>query len=286
MRKRKKVLIVVGLALAAILVLLLWPGEPEPRYQGRTLSEWLGRYRQGGNQRPEAFEALRNMGTNALPTLLRWISYDPAQFRETVVTLARKLPGSLGLSAPERRAADAERAFGILGREALPAAPELARLAETSRGRRRPVTCVRALGSLGPGALPAMISILTNTSGMARYYVIAYIPTAGTNAWRAVPALIECLKDPAVAIQAAGALGRLPGRPTNAVPALTAMLQNPTPNYSAAAAFALAAVGPSARSAVPELLTMLNSSSPEASSAASVALRQIAPEVLTNAAPQ
>jgi len=58
--------------------------EPEPMYKGRTLSAWLRRYSQTSD-RPDdnaaAADAVRHIGTNAIPYLLQWMDWRaPASF--------------------------------------------------------------------------------------------------------------------------------------------------------------------------------------------------------------
>src|SRR5438045_3525167 len=69
---KRKALIVSAAALivAAIAAVAFWPGEKEPEYHGKKLSEWLALERE---QPRESAEAVRAIGTNAIPFLLRWI---------------------------------------------------------------------------------------------------------------------------------------------------------------------------------------------------------------------
>ena len=77
----------------------------EPSYGGRILSEWLADVRccsgvtlVGAPDPPK--DAVRAMGTNAIPTLLKWISYERSAPKPT---LLRRVP----LSSQEER--DGER---------------------------------------------------------------------------------------------------------------------------------------------------------------------------------
>src|SRR5882762_8557061 len=72
MRKRRVLFLCLSVAL--LLTVVVWAlsreGDREPTYDGRTLSEWaslpLGREN-------EASEAIRHMGTNTFPTILKWL---------------------------------------------------------------------------------------------------------------------------------------------------------------------------------------------------------------------
>src|SRR4051812_12829515 len=70
--KRRVVRIVLTGVVVVAAVVLLWPrGEREPEYQGKKLSEWIG---DEGN--PRQADAVRHIGTNALPFLIGWIRYE------------------------------------------------------------------------------------------------------------------------------------------------------------------------------------------------------------------
>jgi len=59
--------------------LLLWPAEPS--YKGRRLNEWIRSYGDGKAEfkRSEIDEAVRAMGTDAIPFLVRWLQYEPLE---------------------------------------------------------------------------------------------------------------------------------------------------------------------------------------------------------------
>jgi len=80
-----------------------------------------------------------------------------------------------------------------------------------------------------------------------------------TNASWAVPVLIGCLDDPAVAPSVAAMLGNLRLEPALAVPALARCLQQDHPMTPAIAARALANFGTNASAAVPDLVKALGS---------------------------
>ena len=84
MRRRRILLLLAGCALVAFVLILLWPCEREPSYQGKSLSEWLFLYvAQNGQDTPQAASAtvaVQGIGTNALPFLLEWLEYEPSVF--------------------------------------------------------------------------------------------------------------------------------------------------------------------------------------------------------------
>ena len=80
--KRHRIL-VIGFLLAGGLGLLVWraSGRREPVFEGRTLTSWLDHHVASSAARPpydspgwqKADQALRRIGTNAIPTLLQMI---------------------------------------------------------------------------------------------------------------------------------------------------------------------------------------------------------------------
>jgi hypothetical protein len=142
-------IIIFGSLAAVILVLLVWPREREPQYNGVTLGNWLARY--GGTNQADsvvAVDAIRHIGTNALPFLIRWIQYEPG-WKDS---LGRKILGwpvignrrdvqKLIWNMTKYRANNAVDGFKILGSQANPALPELQRMADNPKA---PYTALRA----------------------------------------------------------------------------------------------------------------------------------------------
>jgi hypothetical protein len=154
--KRKRLLITVsGCIVAVILGVLLWPREREPEYKGVPLSTWLDRWSLGGQVKfTEAQEAIRQMGTNVLPTLTRWIQFEQPGWRVKLSQLSSKLPSFLTdnrtvqlliVGKAEYHAAMAEFWFYALGSDAQPAVAELQRLANNAG---KPETQARAMRCL------------------------------------------------------------------------------------------------------------------------------------------
>lgn len=149
--KRRPVLIIASACLVAfILALVLWPREREPEYNGATLSTWLLRCALSGNQAESApaVDAIRHMGTNALPFLVRWIQYEPG-WRDSLgrkmwtwpVIRSRHDIQRLIWNMTQYRANAAVYGFQVLGSTANPAVPELQRLAYNGDA---PETALRA----------------------------------------------------------------------------------------------------------------------------------------------
>jgi hypothetical protein len=141
MRKTRITALVVA-TLGALLWMLSSPGEREPVYQGKTLTWWLSDFWPGRNPTPEKMEqdklAVRQIGTNALPILLQWISARDAPLKQKMVAWIYRHP-----LAPFRRESSTDKnmlavsGFSILGKsQAAPAVPVLVEIVRTGGGEK------------------------------------------------------------------------------------------------------------------------------------------------------
>jgi hypothetical protein len=209
MRKRTKVLSLVAILAIAALLFATLRKDQEPRYNGRPLSRWVEVYSDLSTTRDaaelvEAEQAIRAIGTNGLPFLLKWIQKEPPSWQRAA---RRYLPGRLSGNAAARflidgpdydRASGAPVAFGFLGTNAAPAIPELAALMTGSTNRTVVGWAIAALGGLGAPALPHLAAALSNTNQIGRDYIPNYIlmmaGVAGTNT--CLSPLKAALQDP------------------------------------------------------------------------------------------
>src|SRR5262249_3972722 len=120
-------------------------------------------------------EAVKHIGPAALPMLLKWLSTDPMLGSSRYVKIRNALPRSFQSLAvmswldkramaeemrAEFRAAAAERALIVLGKEAQPAVPELLRLLQVRQGRFSGYNIFRVvpvLSGLGKHAMPEVL---------------------------------------------------------------------------------------------------------------------------------
>jgi HEAT repeat protein len=201
--------------------------QHEPTYQGRTLSDWTRDLDPHTavmvGHEPPAWIAIGHMGTNAIPTLLTWMSEpDPPE----------PLKSHLAPCFTPSRSQRAEFAFRILGGAARPAIPKLTHLARKSSDPKRAERCTDSLASIGPEAIPSLLSLATNGPRMTRWYAIAALEYFGNDrrvTIPAVPVLIKCMGDRKddVAGKAAGVLSRCCS-PDIVLPALTNALRSPS----------------------------------------------------------
>src|SRR5436190_15040015 len=155
-RGRRILLMVAGCAIVLVAV-LVWPGEREPEYQGKKLSEWLGSYPPNVDTMREytaAKAAVRQIGTNALPCLLRWVRCTQPRWKYKAYPTFHRLPAAMRIHLIERLISPynwdqpsslACRGFEMLGSQASPTLPELTRLANDAR---RPDVAKNAMAAL------------------------------------------------------------------------------------------------------------------------------------------
>jgi len=271
------------LAALGICIVIVWPREP--RSHGRSLSTWLAALDDGEGdlaivwdektppaltrQQLEAAEAIRQMGTNALPALLRML-----QTRESaLVSIKQRLRWWLIQSGkarpmfqPDWHTASARTrhlaALGIaaLGPDAKPPASLIVPLF------RRPEYCKEAglvLASLGQQGLQPLQSAITNKlaiwQGCVAIWALGHFPTNGQ---AIVPDLLQGLasKRPGFRTTCAWALTRIQTDPEVAVQALTNYVNEEGMRYLCLKA--LGNYGTRATSAVPFLIDMLHSQKP------------------------
>jgi hypothetical protein len=160
--KKLRVKLVVLVAVLAAGALTIHYSTREPSADGRTLSEWLDLWinHQTGPVATDVTNAVRKIGVKGIPALLdRLEARDPA-WR---VWLEEKWPASFRKSrwphSPDAENIKAEVGFAILGPQAAPAIPELAKmLLDTNRTDR----CAEARGRIGSAAIPVLRAALTN----------------------------------------------------------------------------------------------------------------------------
>ena len=155
--------IVAALLVIAMIPLLIGSRVPDPRYQNKPLSAWL-KDLGGGNRarQTRAEDAIKNIGTNALPMLLKELrAQDPLGWQLWYRIWPRKT-----YTVAADRCIAADRALQVLGPEAEAALPALLQIAADPQcGDDRPR---RALAAIGPRAVAPMISALTNSNERVR----------------------------------------------------------------------------------------------------------------------
>ena len=159
----KRLRIIIGLLLASVLGLLVWqaPGPREPVFEGRTLTSWLDHHVATSAASPpynspgwkKADEALRSIGTNAIPTLLEMIrAKDPPPVLLKLLETARRHGWTrINYQYAFSRHEEAEYAFQVLETNAASAVPELIRIYEEDVSPSSQRCATLALGHIGRG---------------------------------------------------------------------------------------------------------------------------------------
>lgn len=240
----KRIGIVTGLLLAGVVGSLLWraSGPREPVLEGRLLTSWLDHHVPSSAASPpygspgwkKADEAIRHIGTNAIPTLLKMMR--AKEWPPLVIKLMDRVR-RFGFPVKQYRYAtarheEAEYAFEMLGTNAVGAVPELIRIYQQDISASSQRCAALALGHIGRGAqlaLPALIQRFTHTNSDTRFYAVSAVMSIGGETGVVVPALTGALKDPNVNVRwnALSGLSRFGGRARPAVPEILKMLDDP-----------------------------------------------------------
>ncbi len=323
MNRRRRLLLLAVCASAATLaaaVLWLWPREPV--YEGKTLSEWLmvnavtPTGARNSEAEAKATEAVRQIGTNALPLLLKWLDYQRPAWKDKLQRQLFKLPAGLQsrlfrirfiqnrLFWPDRRPGAAIHGFRMLGEAASPAIPELTRRLNARRPD-APANEVSALLNIGDSGLPPLLAWLCDpkhqraqrpprgaflpyplAKGQDRAFLAQALGMRTWNAKQTIPALTQCLgdRDSDVASAALWSLFNLRSavRSEDLVSAVAKGLDHADARVRASAARVLKFCGASAQGAVPALERALRDPDTNARSEAKDALAVIAPEGLAS----
>ncbi len=240
MRKKRYLLSVVLVALIGGLACMVFrqSESAEPMYEGKPLTYWFRNYYLTAGHywwQGKMYNAVRDTGTNAIPTLLRLLQAkdSPLKLRlskamESITLIHHQQYWTAG----SRNMAGA-KGFQILHDSGAGAVPDLLRILDLHVSSDSENCTIEALGHIGPGAEAAVKSLLQRVTG--------------TN-WFLSNSAME-------------ALGKIHSHPELVVPVLIAKLRAGDKyaiEYSMpTAADALAGFGENARTAVPALLAIL-----------------------------
>jgi hypothetical protein len=238
-KKGKKAIVVVFLLLAGLVVgyWIYTPGEPS--YQGRSASVWLDDL--GSAKRDKARAALKAMGTNAVPAIVRKLKESESPWRNKYRDSFHKFPHWLAKILPKPTKAEfgwfeGANAFKAIGPSVEP------RLVKLLKGESPSVRSAAAFGLHElrlsgadiKDAISGLIGALNDQSPMVRFFSAEALGYAGPEAEPAIPALILLLNDPKSAVRidddirptASKALGEIGPKAKAALPALRNLLTN------------------------------------------------------------
>jgi len=256
---RKRVQVALTFLLVATAGVIVWQGlgEREPVYQGKPLNIWLQLYITHGSiidvrPHPEADEAVRQIGTNAIPSLLHMLRARDSKLKLALMRSSGKYRfiGIPVLPAyfPTRQAA---AAFHALGANASNAVPILIQTYREKIGSDSQCGCAEALGWIGPaasGAIPDLVSATTNSNYTLRWVAIEALGHIRAEPALVVPVLTKSLLDSnfRVRLRAVNSLAEFGSEAKPAVPVLTQSLEDPNPIMSTDVSNALKKIDPDA----------------------------------------
>ncbi len=256
----------------AVVLLLLgligWAGRAcfalrEPEYQGQKLTAWLRLVELStGSPRPEtetAIQAVRAIGTNAVPTLLRMLAAEDPSWRvRTVNWFQEALNINLRGTLASTDRARAFLGFQILGRAGSPAIPELAARLTNAPPAVADFAFLALTEINDAAAVPVLLGALTNANPILHLAAATALGQLRGLARDAVPALEERLQstDATLRIAAIRAIGQIGTGSDRTVATLIQSLSDTNTRVRAATAMALAAFGTRAEAALPWLQTL------------------------------
>ena len=260
------------LGILPLLVNAVW--HPfEPRCQGKRLSAWAKdilnwelwedsdaqQWREAQVKRDEAFEAIRHIGTKALPLALKYCRAKDSALKEKLKDWAnRQKVFEVHLLDDTDYQRMGVKIFEALGPVAKPAIPSLIKLfQEKDEGVFGAAGA--ALHAIGPAVVPPLIAALTNANERVRLGAAMTLGAFEAQARTAVPALIRSLGDdnPQVRATAAWSLGQINQDSDLVVPALLPCLKDKDRGVRDCAAMALGHIGKQPEAVVPALLARI-----------------------------
>ncbi|MEW6304011.1 MAG: HEAT repeat domain-containing protein [Verrucomicrobiota bacterium] len=179
-------------------------GPPNPVYQGMRLSEWLLGIEpmDAARSKPGAEQAVRAIGTNAIPYLLTELKPDEtvlqAMVRNEVTDLLRNRP-FLHIApplSPDQRIRGAYGGFRALGADALPAVMNLLRAKDKPHLRVHALNILFLMGPEVPDSSHALLDALKDDDARIRSSAAMWLATFGKPDKEVIAALQQAASDP------------------------------------------------------------------------------------------
>jgi HEAT repeat protein len=291
-KKRGILLGVLFVGLAGGLIWML-SRLTEPAYQGKRLSAWLSEYSANGGpgKNNQADVAFREMGTKAIPWLLRIIRSDDPPFQRMTSELNRMQ--SL-VHFPVREASKlrwaATFALYAMGTNAESALPALTNLLFRSNAANYLLLLNSAisLAGMGTAGLPPLLAALTNQNSSIRAAAAEALRWERSDLNLVIPALVARLNqendhEMHVHLRILDTLGQLHAEPGLAVPALMTDFPGDDPRRRREILMSLGQFGAKASAAVPMILEALSDSDASVRKHAALALKRIDPAAAAKA---
>lgn len=269
-----------GIALFLVVLLVICSNVVRPRepsYGGKPLSFWLTQYfhnklsytgdTERATLREEAKNAIKAMGTNSIPTLLKMIRTSDFRitnylYNQLLKSPFRKILFSIHYRPAEYYNQNGAIGFEVLGEEAKVAVPDLTRIFEQNISMTSQQCAANALGAIGEsakGALPSLLRALTNANSGVRFNAIRGLSQIHGDPDASVPALMRAVNDPssfnrAMAIDGLGEYGPEASR---ALPLLFSLTTNTDISLRPRAVWSIGQIHSSPETSVPLLISFL-----------------------------
>src|SRR5262245_19813251 len=232
------------LALSIVMVWLVGDsvgmfGSGRLYYRGKSLEDWLRdlEYSSPVAVQQQAMEAIKQVGSNSVPTLLSWITAQDSRCRlraNYLLSRQRFIHWKYALAA--EKATSASRAFQALGSQGASAIPKLTELFNDSKYRGY---AAGALAGIGEPAIDAVTPFLTTSNPQIREEAVQVLVAIKSRPKVVVPALSAQLPESSSAIRGLGEYGIAA---TSHVATLRDLLYG-DPRYAFDAASSLAGLG-------------------------------------------
>ncbi len=232
MRTRSRIAfaILVLAAVGGLVRAVFKPGEPEPAFQGTPLSVWLTGFDERSTEpRPDfraAREAVRQIGTNAIPALLRMLRAKDSALTLKLISLVGKQQIIKIHHVPaSTRNVGAAAALETLGAAAQDAVPQLIEMFDHMPSRQSEIALI--LSCIGPpakGAIPSLLRAASNTNSSLRSNAVFALGGIHSEPETVVPVLIKAMRDPSDSVRYS-AVTALLAFGTNASPAVPALIE-------------------------------------------------------------
>jgi len=274
MRKPVKIaLSVLLVSIAGVIGLrMFYSRTREPVYQGKALTVWLydylgwdtapGEWAQAKNK---AEYAVRQIGTNAIPTLLELVSETNSASMSKLLDIWDRriervsfLPVWIRHSAwyknqPRYHNVAGEVGFKILGADARDAVPELMSIYEKTpnysvAAMDCQIAVSRALIDIGPSAIPSVMEWAASSNESRRISAVYVLSQINAQPSVVIPVLVTFLSHTnfEVRLCAVEGLGKFGAEAQRAVPELVQTLRDPNGQVRRAANNSLKAIDPEA----------------------------------------
>ena len=235
MRKRTRIVLTILLlaVIGGVVWVVLSPEVSDPVFEGKKLSAWLrdipvflnhgfkerkerniplkNRWAPEGLRRDEfkPITALSQIGSNAVPTLLRMLRAKDSALKLKLVLLAQKQTViKIDFVSAEEKQGEAYEAFWWLGAEADSAIPELIQIFDENISPTSQHYTLLTLADMGPAAsaaTPSIVRAMSSTNEDVRSLIMVALISIQAPRDKIVSILMESLRDPSVGVRATAA---------------------------------------------------------------------------------